>query len=135
MHTYKLPTKDCDFRYVLASGPGGQHVNKTATAVELRIPLPKLGLPINVLKRLHAQQRGRINKEHELIVQASSHRSQLQNKDDAIRRAEKLISAAFQVPKERRATKPTASSARRRVDAKKRRGKIKNQRQRPTTDT
>ncbi len=134
MHTYMLQTKDCEFRYVLASGPGGQHVNKTATAVELRIPLLKLGLPSTVLKRLHTQQHGRINKEYELIVQASSHRSQLRNKDDAVRRAEKLISAAFQVPKERRATKPTTSSTRRRVDAKKRRGKIKNQRQRPTTD-
>ncbi|MBK89411.1 MAG: hypothetical protein CMQ44_11205 [Gammaproteobacteria bacterium] len=134
MHTYILPTKACEFRYVLASGPGGQHVNKTATAVELRVPLPKLGLPINVLKRLLAQQRGRINKELELIVQASSHRSQLQNKDDAIRRAEKLIAAALLVPKERRATKPTLSSKRRRVDKKKQRGSVKNQRRRPSLD-
>ncbi len=131
MHTYVLQPKDCEFRYVLASGPGGQHVNKTATAVELRIPLAKLGLPVNVLKRLHTQQRGRINKQHELVVQASSHRSQLRNKDDALRRAERLINAAFQEPKERRATKPTRSSARRRVEEKKRRGKIKNHRQRP----
>ena len=134
MHPYMLQTKDCEFRYVLASGPGGQHVNKTATAVELRIPLSKLGLPVAVLKRLHAQQHGRINKGHELVVQASSHRSQLRNKDDAVRRAEKLINAAFQEPKERRATKPTISSARRRVEEKKRRGKIKNHRQRPPSE-
>ena len=80
MNAYRLPTHLCDFRFVLASGPGGQHVNKTATAVELRIPLAKLGLPPAVLKRLLAQQGRRISKAQELIVQASSHRSQLQQR-------------------------------------------------------
>ena len=90
MNTYKLPTHLCDFRFVLASGPGGQHVNKTATAVELRIPLTKLGLPPAVLKRLSDQQGRRINKSQQLIVQASRYRSQLTNKEDAIARAEKF---------------------------------------------
>ena len=134
MNTYKLPTHLCDFRFVLASGPGGQHVNKTATAVELRIPLTKLGLPPAVLKRLNDQQGRRINKSQQLIVQASSYRSQLTNKEDAIARAEKFISAAWQAPKTRHATKPTAAAKRRRLDKKKKRGHIKNHRQRPSLD-
>ena len=134
MNTYKLPTHLCDFRFVLASGPGGQHVNKTATAVELRIPLTKLGLPPAVLKRLRDQQGRRINKAQQLIVQASSYRSQLTNKEDAIARAEKFISAAWQAPKTRHATKPTAAAKRRRLDKKKKRGHIKNHRQRPSLD-
>ena len=134
MNTYRLPTHLCDFRFVLASGPGGQHVNKTATAVELRIPLTKLGLPPAVLKRLRDQQGRRINKAQQLIVQASSYRSQLTNKEDAIARAEKLISAAWHTPKTRHATKPTAAAKRRRLDKKKQRGHIKNHRQRPSLD-
>ena len=134
MHSYILPTKVCDFRFVLGSGPGGQHVNKTATTVELRVPLAKLGLPPGVMRRLLAQQSGRIHKARELIVQASSHRSQLQNKEAAVRRVEKLITAAYHVPKQRHATKPTAASKRRRVDKKKQRGSVKTQRQRPSID-
>lgn len=134
MNTYKLPTHLCDFRFVLASGPGGQHVNKTATAVELRIPLTKLGLPPAVLKRLSDQQGRRINKAKQLIVRASSYRSQLTNKEDAIARAEKFISAAWHAPKTRHATKPTAAAKRRRLDKKKQRGHIKNHRQRPSLD-
>ena len=134
MHSYILPIKVCEFRYVLGSGPGGQHVNKTATTVELRAPLAKLGLPPGVMRRLLAQQSGRINKALELVVQASSHRSQLQNKEEAVRRVERLITAAYQVPKQRQATKPTAASKRRRVDKKKRRSSVKTQRQRPSVD-
>ena len=134
MQSYTLPIKVCEFRYVLGSGPGGQHINKTATTVELHVPLSKLELPPGVMRRLLAQQTGRINKAHELIVQASSHRSQLQNKQDAVRRVEKLIAAAYQIPKQRQATKPTASSKRRRVDNKKRRSNIKSQRRQPPLD-
>ena len=134
MQSYTLPIKVCEFRYVLGSGPGGQHINKTATTVELRVPLSKLELPPGVMRRLLAQQTGRINKAHELIVQASSHRSQLQNKQEAVRRVEKLIAAAYQIPKQRQATKPTASSTLRRVDNKKRRSNIKSQRRQPPLD-
>ena len=134
MQSYTLPIKVCEFRYVLGSGPGGQHINKTATTVELRVPLSKLELPPGVMRRLLAQQTGRINKAQELIVQASSHRSQLQNKQEAVRRVEKLIAAAYQIPKQRQATKPTTSSKRRRVDNKKRRSNIKSQRRQPPLD-
>ena len=134
MQSYTLPIKVCEFRYVLGSGPGGQHINKTATTVELRVPLSKLELPPGVMRRLLAQQTGRINKAHELIVQASSHRSQLQNKQEAVRRVEKLIAAAYQIPQQRQATMPTASSKRRRVDKKKRRSNLKSQRRQPPLD-
>ena len=134
MHSYILPIKVCEFRYVLGSGPGGQHVNKTATTVELRVPLAKLGLPPGVMRRLLAQQSGRINKARELVVQASSHRSQLQNKEEAVRRVERLITAAYQVPKQRQATKPTAASIRRRADKKKRRSSVNTHRLRPSID-
>lgn len=135
MALYKLPAHLCEFRFVLASGPGGQHVNKTATAVELRIPLPKLALPPGVIKRLRDQQSRRINKSQDLILQASSHRSQLRNKEDAIDRAERMIAAAWHVPKTRYATKPTAATKRRRAEKKKFRSHLKTQRQRPSTDS
>ena len=134
MHSYILPTKVCEFRFVLELAPEGSTSTRPPPLWSCEPLWRNWGYPPGVMRRLLAQQSGRINKARELIVQASSHRSQLQNKEAAVRRVEKLITAAYHVPKQRQATKPTAASKRRRVDKKKQRGSVKTQRQRPSID-
>ena len=134
MHSYILPTKVCEFRFVLELAPEVSTSTRPPPLWSCESLWRNWGYPPGVMRRLLAQQSGRINKARELIVQASSHRSQLQNKEAAVRRVEKLITAAYHVPKQRQATKPTAASKRRRVDKKKQRGSVKTQRQRPSID-
>ena len=126
-----LPDQACEFRFVHSSGPGGQHVNKTSTAVELRIDVSLLLLDGYSLRRLKALQANRISKEGVLVIQASSHRSQLKNRQQAVERAEAMIAEAKVRPKARVATKPTLSSKRRRVEKKKKHASTKKQRQKP----
>ena len=126
-----LPAAACEFRFVHSSGPGGQHVNKTATAVELRIDLALLALAAYTLRSLRKLQTNRINKEGVLVIQASTHRSQLKNRQQAIERAQTMIQEAKTRPKTRVPTQPTLSSKRRRADQKKKQANTKKQRQRP----
>ena len=133
-HAYQIPNNACEFRFVHASGPGGQHVNKTATAVELRVSIKKLALPPAVEQRFKTQQRNRINKAGELIVQADQHRSQLMNKQAAEQRLRAWIEQAFIRPRKRIATKPSFSAKQRRMDNKKKRGQTKSNRRNPKLD-
>ena len=126
-----LPPDACEFRFVHSSGPGGQHVNKTSTAVELRVDVGLLRLDNSAERRLRQQQANRINKEGVLVIQATTHRSQLKNRQDAVSRVEDMIAEARKRPKARIATQPTFSAKRRRVDQKKKQASTKKQRQRP----
>ena len=126
-----LPNDSFEFRFMHASGPGGQHVNKASTAVELRVRLDALDLHDEARKRLLATNTNRINKAGELVIQADRFRSQLKNKKDAMERAMDLMNRAKVRPKRRIATKPTAASKRKRMDAKKIRGTVKSQRKKP----
>ena len=128
---YTIPDAACEFRYVHARGPGGQHVNKASTAVELRVHLEKLELPPGVLRRLMQQSRNRINHTRELILQADEHRSQQRNKKAALARLEKLIDKAWVAPKKRIPTTPSKAAKKRRLDTKKRRGDVKASRRQP----
>ncbi|MFT7653587.1 MAG: ribosome-associated protein [Limisphaerales bacterium] len=128
-----LPAEACQFKFVHASGPGGQHVNKASTAVELRVHINKLGLPPSVTHRLVSQQRNRINKDGELVVQADQFRSQLKNKQAAIGRVEEWLNAARIIPKRRVATKPSRASKTRRLSHKKQRGQVKSNRKKPNS--
>jgi ribosome-associated protein len=128
-----LPAEACQFKFVHASGPGGQHVNKASTAVELRVHINKLGLPPSVINRLVSQQRNRINKDGELVVQADQFRSQLKNKQAAIGRVEEWLNAARIIPKRRVATKPSRASKTRRLSHKKQRGQVKSNRKKPNS--
>lgn len=134
MNTLKIPPEALEYRFVHASGPGGQHVNKNATAVELRINLAALQLAPDTLRRLKHQQRNRINKDGKLVLFAERHRSQLKNRKDALTRLEDILAQAAVRPKKRIATRPSKASQRRRVEAKKLRGKTKQQRRRPNPD-
>ena len=131
---YAPPDEACEYRFVHASGPGGQHVNKASTAVELRFHLNKLDLPVPVLRRLQNQQRNRINQENVLIIQADGFRSQLKNRRDALARLQGMISAAWVAPKKRIATKPSQGARQRRLTHKKQRGEIKAGRRQPRLD-
>jgi len=126
---------EIDERFIRASGPGGQNVNKVASAVQLRFDLAgSPNLPEAVKTRLIRLAGRRVTDAGVLVIDAREHRTQRQNRDEALRRLVQLIRRAAPPPKRRRKTRPTAASRRKRLDAKRRRGETKRLRKPPPTD-
>ncbi len=121
---------EISFDFVRASGPGGQHVNKVATAVQLRYDAK--GLPQDVHKRLKSLAGKRMSSSGEVLIQARRFKSQDRNRQDARDRLVALIRKAATKPKKRRKTKPTLASKERNLAAKQHRSRLKRSRQRVT---
>lgn len=118
-----------------ASGPGGQHVNKTSTAVEIRFDIENSpNLPEDVKARLKRLGGSRVTQEGVLVLFAQTLRSQEMNRQAGIARLVELIRRATEKPKPRKATKPTYASKLRRLEGKSRRSAVKSNRGRPNDD-
>lgn len=121
--------------FVRASGPGGQHVNTTSTAVQLRFDIRRSpSLPNEVAIRLMKLAGSRVTQDGVIVIVAQNHRSQLRNREEALARLVELIREATVRPKSRRATKPTKASKERRLASKERRSGVKAGRQKPVGD-
>ncbi len=130
-----LDEGELDIRAVRAQGPGGQNVNKTSTAVELRFDARRSpSLENGVSIRLQKLAGARLTAEGVIVLIAQEHRSQLLNKEAAVARLVEMIRAAAVVPKRRKPTKPTKASKERRLETKGRRSGVKAARAKPRLD-
>jgi ribosome-associated protein len=122
---YVVAESEVEFSAIRAQGPGGQHVNKASTAVQLRFNVAASALPGAVKVRLLALQDSRISSDGTVVIKAQGTRSQEQNKAEALARLQELVAQAEHVPRVRRATKPTFGSKQRRLAGKAQRGEVK----------
>ena len=132
--TLSLPDSEVQERFVRASGPGGQNVNKVATAVELRFDVGASSLPDEVKRRVRAIGGNRLSSDDVLIIDSRAHRTQAMNREAARERLSELLQKAAVRPKRRTATKPTRAAKEKRLEVKKLRAEVKRKRGRPVEE-
>ncbi len=124
-----IPDEELEWKFIRSSGPGGQNVNKVASAAQLRFLLPQnTSLPVNVRNRLRRLAGQKLIDDGSILFKSMSERSQDQNRRAALERLETMIRAALIEPKIRKKTRPTKGSKERRIESKKQRGATKQQR-------
>jgi ribosome-associated protein len=124
-HALSIDENDIDIAFIRASGPGGQNVNKLATAAQLRFDTRRIALPADAVARLDRLAGQRMTKDGVIVIHAQRFRTQERNRADAIDRLLELLREAMTRPVPRRPTRPTLASKKRRLEGKKRRGDIK----------
>ena len=130
-----IPEEELEWKFVRSSGPGGQNVNKVASAVQLRFLLPlNTSLPASATNRLRRLAGQRLIDDGSILIIARAERSQEQNRRAALERLADLIRAALIEPKVRKKTRPTRASKERRIESKKRRASTKRERRGRVTD-
>jgi ribosome-associated protein len=120
-----IDDREVEERFVRASGPGGQNVNKVTTAVELRFDVRASSLPSAVKDRLLALAATRVTGEGVLLIDSREHRTQARNREAARERLVELIAQAARTPRRRKATRPGRASREKRLEGKKLRGQMK----------
>lgn len=120
-----IDINEVEFNAIRAQGPGGQNVNKVSSAVHLRFDIANSSLPEHIKERMLAMRDQRITKDGVVVLKAQQSRSQEANKEEALRRLQELVDSVKVLPAVRRATKPTRSSQRKRLDGKAKDGERK----------
>ena len=129
----RLAIAQAEVRFLAATGPGGQNVNKVASAVQLRFDLANSpNIPEPMKRRVEALAGSRLTKDGVIVIISNSHRDQPLNRAEALARLVALLKEGAYPPKPRNATRPTLASKRRRLEGKARRSEVKQGRARPT---
>jgi len=126
-----LPLSEIELVGIRAAGPGGQHVNKVASAIQLRFDIHRSSLPDFYKQRLLKLRDSRINAQGVVVIKAQRYRERERNREDALRRLQDLIRSVAAIPKRRIATRPGRAARQRRLDDKRRHSERKTLRRKP----